>query len=94
MSGLIDVDRLRNRLQNLSVMIDDIPTVEAESIRYGHWIKMSDIYGYYYACSECGEELYREWSFDREFDPSPRLKSIDKTRYCPHCGVKMNEVEE
>ena len=61
---------------------------------HGHWVKMSDAYGYYYACSECGEDLHREWRFDEKFDIFPKLKSIDKTRYCPHCGAKMDECEE
>ena len=74
--------------------VDDAPTIDAEPIRHGRWIKMSDADGHYYACSECGEELYREWSFDRQFDIFPKKKSIDKTQFCPHCGAKMDEVND
>ena len=31
------------------------PQVEAEPVRRGRWIKMSDADGIFYACSECGE---------------------------------------
>lgn len=59
--------------------------------RTGKWIKMSDADGVYYCCSECGEDLYREWLFNRDYDLFPRKKTIDKTKYCPHCGAKMEE---
>lgn len=74
--------------------INEIPNAEVEPTKRGRWIKMSDINGYYYACSECGEELFREWVFDREFDVFPHLRSIDKTPYCPKCGAKMEGTEE
>lgn len=74
--------------------LDDQPTIEAEPVKHGKWVKMSDADGYYYACSECGEELYREWTFDREFDLFPKKKTIDKTRYCPNCGAKMEPEGE
>lgn len=74
--------------------INNAPTIDAEPVRHGKWIKMSDADGHYYACSECGEELYREWSFDREYDLFPKKKTIDKTHYCPNCGAKMDEVND
>ena len=63
-------------------------------VRHGKWIKMSDAEGYYYACSECGEELTRIQSFDPQFDLFPKLESINKTQFCPNCGAKMDEVKE
>lgn len=61
----------------------------------GKWIKMSDSDGVYWACSECGEDLPRVvYRFDPQFDLFPTLKSIDKTRYCPHCGADMSGEEE
>lgn len=65
----------------------------ADLVRHGGWIKMSDRDGIYWACSECGEELLR-FSHYTEFDLLPRLKSIDRTNYCPHCGAKMERSEE
>lgn len=64
--------------------IENIKT-EAE----GEWIKMSDADGIYWACSVCGEDLPRISRFNPQFDLFPRYESIDKTRHCPSCGVKM-----
>lgn len=76
-------------VENVLLRIEEIPTIDAEPVRHGKWIKMSDADGIYYACSECGNELTRIESFDPQFDLFPRLKSIDKTNYCPNCGAKM-----
>ena len=69
-----------------------LPSAQPEQ-KVGKWIKMSDADGVYYCCSECGEDLYREWSFDRNYDLFPRKKTIDKTKYCPNCGAKMEEQD-
>lgn len=65
--------------------------VPAEKQKTGKWIKMSDADGTYYCCSECGEELYREWTFNSHF---ARRKSIAKTKYCPHCGARMEGEQD
>ena len=62
--------------------------------KVGKWIKMSDADGMYYCCSECGEELYRNWTYNRDFDLFPKKESIDKTNYCPNCGAKMEEKDD
>lgn len=67
-------------------IIKGLPTIEQKR---GKWIKMSDRDGIYWACSECGEDIPRVSHFDPQFDLFPRLESIDKTNYCPHCGAKM-----
>lgn len=53
------------------------------------WIKMSDADGIYWACSECGEEIPRVDDFDPQFDLFHRLKSMEKTNFCLHCGAEM-----
>lgn len=78
-------------VDDMKMELDEAPTIDAEPVRHGKWIKMSDADGIYYACSECGNELTRIESFDPQFDLFPRLKSIDKTRYCSNCGAKMEE---
>ena len=55
----------------------------------GKWIKMSDADGIYYACSECGKEISRVPHFNPQFDSFPRLKSLEKTNFCPNCGADM-----
>lgn len=72
--------------------IKAVPSAQPEQ-KVGKWIKMSDADGVYYCCSECGEDLHREWSFDRDYDLFPRKKTIDKTKYCPNCGAKMEEQD-
>ena len=75
------------------IVRDDIPTVDAEPVRHGMWAKTSNAGQDIIFCSECGYELPRVNSFDPQFDLFPKLKSIDKTAYCPNCGCKMDEVE-
>lgn len=55
----------------------------------GKWIKMSDADGIYWACSECGEDLPRVSHYNPQFDLFPRLESIEKTKFCPNCGARM-----
>ena len=99
----IDADALINDIENnlwdwksvdgitastvLRQTITDIknqPTVKAEP-EHGHWIGISDGYadGYpvydEWECSECGVVFE---------DEEPPYK------YCPNCGVKMDEVKE
>ena len=74
-------------IDDMKSELEEAPTIEPKR---GKWIKMSDADGMYYCCSECGEELYREWSFDREFDLFPKKRTIEKTRFCPNCGARMD----
>ena len=61
-------------------MIDDMPTVEAEPIRHGHWEKL---YTNNYKCSMCGSW----WADDSD-------AYLIEFNYCPNCGAKMDEVDE
>lgn len=62
------------------------PTVDAQSIRHGHWIRSSD--GAWAECSKChasidismGWNLYNADGDEVEHD------------WCPHCGAKMDEM--
>lgn len=55
-------------------IIDDAPTVDAEPVRHGTWIRLGGNFRdkdiIYYKCSECGRQ---EWK---------------QEPYC-HCGAKM-----
>lgn len=62
--------------------IDRQPTVEER--KHGHWIYVFDneIMEPVYKCSLCKKTaLYQCFSYD----------TVD-SRYCPHCGAKMDEV--
>lgn len=77
--------------KTLEQIIDEEPSIDA--VKHGRWVKMSDVDGLYYCCSECGEELYRKWTFDIEFDLFPKKESIEKTIYCPNCGARMEQED-
>ena len=64
--------------------IDHAPTVDAVTVRHGHWVKwyeeVCDSFGVAYVphckCSECG----------REYDPY----NANHMNYCSNCGVKLD----
>lgn len=62
--------------QEILQMIDEQPTVDAEPVRHGRWIR--DEFGT--RCGACGLYAYRD-KFDQPWE-SP---------YCPHCGARMDE---
>lgn len=74
-------------VDDIKVELDDAPTIEAEPVRHGHWIKGEKIYPdilndttYGYWCSECHHA-------DVHGDNVEVL-------YCWHCGCKMDEVND
>lgn len=60
-------------------MIESLPTVDAEPVRHGRWIR--DDFGA--KCDACGLYAYRD-KFDQPWE-SP---------YCPNCGAKMDGEQE
>ena len=57
--------------------IDAQPTVDAVPVRHGKWEMKPDPYGFFDeipVCSECG----------------CTTKMREKTKYCPHCGARMD----
>ena len=64
------------------------PTIEAEPVRHGRWVKDSELNTY---CSHC--EVYipvvhcHQSYQDDELDWD---KEIEETDYCPNCGAKMD----
>lgn len=57
------------------------PTVDTE--RHAHWIKSEIPYGEY-ICSNCGGAC---WYYDSS-------GTVYKSKYCPNCGCKMDEVSK
>ena len=55
--------------------INNIPTVEAEPVKHGHWETIKNAYGEIegFIHAECGRT------------------SNSKDNYCPNCGAKMDE---
>lgn len=58
--------------------IDEMPTIEAEPIRHGHWVGKGEVFCEAWTCSVCGSERGKP----------------NSSNYCPNCGAKMDEVEE
>lgn len=61
--------------------IDEMPTVEAEPIRHGHWVDMGD----FESCSVCNGTHLKEY---QTYYGKCLWVKMD---YCPHCGAKMDE---
>ena len=66
----------------IEMLIKNAPTIEAEPVRHGMWVRIEDECTYWYECSECGEESLRDGWTQRVF-----------SRYCPSCGAKMEDTE-
>lgn len=73
--GYLDEDMILR----IKIAINKLPTIDAEPIRHGKWL-MNDAYGTY--CSECGSA---------SFEITGSQYSKMKTRYCWHCGARMDK---
>ena len=95
MPRLIDADEIKKREKDVvlangakyrcfdTTMLSEIPTVDAEPVRHGHWIRDFMIAeDTFYKCSVCGRQ---ECLMDK-YDPKEEMP------YC-HCGAKMDEVK-
>ena len=75
-------------VDDLKMELDETPTIEAEPIRHGRWIPSDPPDApitKLYKCSVCG--LGYE-------DDDTDCEVYYPWNYCPHCGAKMDEVEE
>lgn len=64
--------------------VEDAPTIDAEPVRRGEWIKVREMCGEIYGtCSRCGTERARLTSSGKIFEA-----------YCLDCGAKMTEVQD
>ena len=80
-SWTIDNDGEEHDGVTLQSIIDKMPTVDAEPVRYGRWIKernpmMYQLLPYVWVCDQCGTAFYY------------------KTPYCGECKAKMDEEEK
>lgn len=69
--------------RDFDTIVDLQPTVEAEPVKHGRWIKDSE--GWWH-CSECG----------RQIPPKSKQDLNEFNKWCGRCGAKMDldEVEE
>lgn len=79
-----DIDGIRAFADSLIIeRIASQPTVDAEPVRHGKWTRKESKRCYWYECSECGYP-----------PPLDRYKHEWFSDYCPHCGARIDEVEE
>lgn len=95
---LIDADELIRKIRHddkdgIYWEIYHAPTIEAEHVRHGKWIKCETENGiHFHKCSECGKrDMYQgtftDWN-DRGFS------FYFKRQYCPVCGAKMDDESD
>lgn len=89
---LIDADALPRHGKRGGIVhwkdIENTPTIDAEPVRRGHWIKATgmmppEFHGHH-CCSECS-------NFANMCPPFGNRE--DLSDYCPNCGAKMFEDE-
>lgn len=87
---LIDANALRKDIHTsysddfgILEHIDNAPTIEAQPVKRGHWIR-KDIF---YVCSECGIELIDDWFEQIAIFPDGYMP------FCPNCTAKMEGVK-
>ena len=77
-----DFDVLIVDWEDMIICIDNAPTIDAEPVRHGKW-EVHEAFGYMdMTCSVCG------WLY--EYD----LGLEEEWNFCPHCGAKMDEVND
>ena len=67
-------------VQRCIEVVSNAPTIEAVPVKRGKWEMKPDLFGFFHdipVCSECG----------------CTTKMREKTKYCPHCGARMDEDE-
>ena len=72
------------RVCDFNRIINNQPTIDAEPVKHGHWIKENKVYpelpndgDYYWYCSECGSQDQHNINVEVPF--------------CWHCGAKMDK---
>lgn len=64
--------------------VEQLPSVETESVRQGHWVYGEDDHGIDgYRCDKCG--FFVPWDYTHKF-----INFIEDYNYCPHCNARMD----
>lgn len=82
MQARIYADRAADALVS---WLADVPTIDAEPVRHGHWVK-HPAYDDFDICTSCGTGCRRRIVDDGWTTEYGYIR-------CPHCGAKMDEVE-
>ena len=75
--------------------IDWLPSVTPQEPKTGHWVEEKvNGGGRRVFCSECGSAPPFEYVSTGDVYSASGYGVINKTKYCPNCGAKMQEVED
>lgn len=66
-------------------VINDLPSVNPQEPKAGHWIGIDEEPHEDYECDRCG---YTIWAYTANIEPHTEYK------YCPNCGCRMVEPQE
>lgn len=93
--GQWEEDQPQYWADNMAVVVDDAPTVEAEPIRHGQWIR-TEAYPHRVVCSECHKTYVRNENIIEGRYKGDEIVPIycTEAEYCPHCGAKMDEIDD
>ena len=80
-------------ISDLAEVVDNVPTVDAEPIRHGHWLT-TEAYPHRVVCSECYGTYVRNENIIEGRYKGDEIVPIycTEAEYCPHCGAKMDEI--
>ena len=95
---LIDLDVLREQIVEVRKyagfyspiyngflnIIDRSPIIDAEPVKHGEWISLTECANAGVYCSVCSKKVYKEdyaWC---------NKKNKVRSNYCPNCGAKMD----
>ena len=95
---LIDADELNMRFcenpeysatmfKKIRRVVESTPTIEAEPVKHGRWVSLTECANAGVYCSMCNKKVYKEdyaWS-------NKRIKM--RSNYCPNCGAKMKGAD-
>ena len=65
-------------------ILDSQPTIEAEPVKHGRWISLTECSNEGVYCSKCYKKVYKAdyaWCVN---------KNKVRSNYCPNCGAKMD----
>lgn len=69
-----------NDMQDVIYALRDYPTIDAEPVKHGHWIKTAS--PYHFKCSSC------------KVIANIKYHSVEDHKYCWYCGARMDEKLE
>lgn len=82
------LDNLAEGFTEAHHVIQKMPTIEAEPVKHGHWISLTNCSNSGVYCSICHKKVYKE-----DYAWCNRKNKL-RSNYCPNCGAKMDKGEE